>query len=827
MTFFCLNITLFIRSQPANPLILDGEIIEEEIGEPKNGTPFSDIDMESDVGRTNVMLRLYNATAASDIIVRAKAYEVLNYISTAKYLHLQAYALQLVERTVEGLKTEDNLVVHQILELWMSIAEMEGELEDAGIRSHELVLSHAFELIPAILGVLPSRVSDVSFVEEIVSPPKSIFTAAILTLWLLVEALPESTCMQQMSAFVGKYIVPSQDWRLRKSAIAVLGLLSQLEDAETLVRSCIGLVIEAGTSSLLAQSQNSASSASNSTTTSSTDASKTPAPERNLSLSDSAAFCILQISELKSHLLEDRWESIINWMGALDVTNKNEFVILSSLIDAAISFISFSEEDIDVEAALLPHLGKLTALFAKWTGKKEILQFPRQLISLCNGLETITDLYSEDDQLKPYTADLEVIAVNVLALLDSEDSSSLSPQVAASLISTFVVPTIDCLSFETVQKLVNLCLKRGSTSTNFDELQAILVALICIVTPYEKKFEPFIGSTCDFILKLLRDASFGADDETSLIPVSEIRPQDEEEEEYDSEGDYLGAKPETTPRSASMTPSKRSASGRLISSSSRSTLVTDADQPSPGGSAPGTPSKRKERVLQVHKSKKIAAKNVVLEDAMRLVEPIMNTFTSEQVGTYSKDLALTLLEFALKVPSSFVSLLSTLALSLCSIMRQDNASDSVVELSLRPLLKLIEQITKTIAGDETQREIYHALLTAFQSAIVSTAESNDSHISTLHESFEILLMLLKQANKIDEGDEPDETTLSDSIALIGDYLSRVSRRMDDERIARLKSTFDMIMTQWLEPETETVEYTLGFFEKLAQRKSQPSVVQEI
>lgn len=819
MTPFCFYSLFLAILHSTNHSILDGEIIEEEINQPANGTRDNDVDMESDAGRAIIMLRLYNATAASDIIVRAKAYEVLNYISTAKYLHLQTYAEQLVQRTIEGLKKEDNLVVHQILELWMSIAEMEVELDDANIPSHELVLTHAQELIPAILEVLPSRVSEVSYVEEIVSPPKSVFTAAILTLWLLVDVLPDSTCMHLMTPFVGKYIPSGQDWRLRKSAIAVLGLLSSLDEAETLVRSCVGLVIEAGMSSLGLSYKPTGSASSSPTTSAAASSETSTAVEHNFSLSDSAAFCILQISELKAHLLEDRWEAIVQWMGALDVSNKSDFIILSSLIDASVSFILFSDEEMDVETSLLPSLGQILSLYSKWTARKEVLQFPRQLTSMCNGLETITDLFGDDNQLEPHKSTLEAISRNLLELLETDSTAPLTPQVTMSLLGSFGINTVNAASFETVKRLVEVCLKRGNNSTHFEELQEVLLTLICVVAPLQEAdvsietTTPIIASICDFILKILREATFGADDETSLIPVSEIRPQDEEEDALEAleiEEDYLGAKPESKM-------SKRSASGRLVSSTSRSKLASDSDPavatPSTPGSTHHTPVKRKERLVQVHKSKKIAAKNVVLEDCLRLIETTMDSVAPEAIGNYSKELQVTLLEFALKVPSSFVSLLSTLALSLSSIMRH-NAD--LVDPSLRPLLKLIEQITKTIAGDDTQQTVYHALMTAFQSAIVCTDESRPSHMAPLHESFEMLLTLLKQATKSEDDEEPDETALSDSVSLIGDYLSRVCssnpRQIDDERIARLRSAFEMILSKWLDPSTEVVEYTLSFFE---------------
>lgn len=774
------------------------------------------------------MLRLYNATSASDIIVRAKAYEVLNYISTAKYLHLQTYAQQLVERTIEGLKKEDNLVVHQILELWMSIAEMEVELDDANIPSHELVLTHAQELIPAILEVLPSRVSEVAYVEEIVSPPKSVFTAAILTLWLLVDVLPDSTCMQLMTPFVGKYIPSGQDWRLRKSAIAVLGLLSSLDEAETLVRSCVGLVIEAGMSSLGLSYKPSGSASSSPSTNAHGTSETSTSVEHNFSLSDSAAFCILQISELKAHLLEDRWEAIVQWMSVLDVSKKSDFIILSSLIDASVSFILFSDEDMDAETSLLPSLGQLLSLYSKWTANKEVLQFPRQLTSMCNGLETITDLFGEDNQLEPHKSTLEAISRNLLELLETDSTTPLTPQVTMSLLASFGLNTVRAASFETVKRLIEACLKRGNNSTHFEELQEILLTLICTVSCFPdsdmslEATRPIIASICDFNLKILREATFGADDETSLIPVSEIRPQDEEEDELEAleiEEDYLGAKPESKLH-------KRSASGRLVSSTGRSKVAVDGDaaaaaSSSTSGSTHHTPSKRKERLVQVHKSKKIAAKNVVLEDSLRLIETTMDSVPAEALGNYVKELQVTLLEFALKVPSSFVSLLSTLALSLSSLMRQ---STDLVDTSLRPLLKLIEQITKTITGDETQQTVYHALMTAFQSAIVCTDENRPSHMAPLHESFEMLLTLLKQATKSEDDEEPDETALSDSVSLIGDYLSRVCssnpRQIDDERIARLRSTFEMILSKWLDPNTEVVEYTLSFFDPKQQQQAQ-------
>ena len=796
-------------------MYLDGELIEDETGGLKNDNLEMDADMESDAGRAMVMLRLYNATASSDVVVRAKAYEVLNYISTAKYLHLQPYAKQLVERTVEGLKKEDDIVVHKILELWMSIAEMEGELEYANIPSHELVNTHAQELIPAVLAVLPSRVSDLQYVEEIVSPPKSIFTAAVLTLWLLVEVLPEDVCMQLMVPFVGRYIPSStKDWRLRKAAVAVLAFLCGFDEAETLVRSSVGLVIEAGISSLIGSSS---STAPNSGATSSSIASTSNTTERNLSLSDSAAFCIFQISEHMGYVLEDRWELIVNWMAALDVTKKSEFIILSSLIDSASSFISFAEDEEHAVAALLPALSQFITLFEKWTSQKEILQFPRQCVSLFNGLETLMDLFSEDNQLDPHKAKLEKITRNVLEILESESSASSAPFVIVALLGTYSPATLPYSSFETITKLVNLCLRRGNSSTNFEELQEIILCLTCIITHLEEKFEPFVGPTCEFILKLLREASFGADDESSIIPVSEIRPQDEEDEDYEGaelEADYLGAKPDTKL-------SKRSASGKLLSSStSRSKVLSEGEDPSSPTTGPnstvvapssalGTPSKRKE---QVHKSNRIIAKNVVLEDCLRLIESIMPYFPKEKLGHYTKDLQVALLEFTLRVPPSFVSLLSTLALALSSILRTDS---DLVETGLRPILKLIEQLTKAIAGDDTQQTIYHALLTAFTSAIVSCEPNKAAHYTPLLEAFEVLLTLLKQANKSDDDEEPDEVALSDSVSLIGDYMSIVGTLsppiLDSEKVERLRSTFEMILGKWLDPDSEVVERALRHF----------------
>lgn len=804
---------------------------EEEAEEIKNSN-LQEIDMDNEANRDALMFRLYNATTSENVVVRAKAYEVLNFISTANYLHMEPYATLLVQRTVECLKTEDDLVVHQILELWMAIAEMEAELSYLNVGSYDLVSTHAKDLLPAILDLLPSRVSDTQYVEEIVSPPKSIFTAAILTLWLFIDSVPETTSMQLLAPFVGKHIPPStsNDWKLRKSAIGVLALLSPLEECETLVRSCIGLVIDAGISSLTPSSSSSSSSKSikngshEEKAESSGSTSKTN-DERNLSLSDTAAFCISQISELRPNLLEEKWGAITKWMSSLNPSNsRSEAIILATLIDSLVSYTALVDQDINVEASLLPHLPHLLREYVRWSADKSILQFSRQCVALFNGFESLSDLFSENNHLERYSDLIESIASNFLNLLESSDN--LTPIVTSALFSAFEIGIMKLISESTVKRLVSQCLKRGAASKNFEELQEVILVLIGSITARKNEFVPFIGETCEFVLRILKETSFDQDAETSIIPLSEMRPQDEEEDYYEgseTEEDYLGAVEEENGGSkmnVDSKPTSRSVEGE------ESMEEEEVKQPMIDSDfgAMVAPNRRKDRQEQVFKSQRIVAKNIVVEDCLRLVGPLMDCFSIEELGQYTRQLQVALLQLALKVPPSFVSLLSTLSLSLASVLGQDV---ELVESGVRPLLKLIEQITKTIISDSDQQPIYNVLLTAFQSTILATDEKVPSHMLALHDALEQLLGLIKLSTKNCHlfDDDVCDTALSASISLIGDYLSKVAscepRQIDAAGVNRLQSTFDLIVSQWADPDPEVLEYTLSAL-KSALQEHNPS-----
>ena len=761
--------------------------------------------MDSEGGRNAVMLRLYRATSSPDVTTRWKAYEVFNYVSTANYIHLNNYVPLLVQRTVETLPKEEESVIIQLLAVWTSIAAMEDALEESGTPHHNLVATHGVQLVPLFLEVL-STPTDPDLVEMETPPPKNPHMAALLTLWAFSKVLHEDTAMPLFATFIGKYLPTTcKAWYRRKAAIAAIAIVAIFDSAQTLVMSSLGLIIEAGITSLSGYSSNTQlESPSNSSNSAKPIFSENDAV-RCLSLSESASFAIQRISEYSTPDLEDQWGAIVQWMAKLDVTKKGEYIILGNLLDALIAYVTYPYEDSEVLESLEPHIPQLLSLFQTWTSKKEILHPLLQCRLLVESFESITDLCKDETQLLDRET-MECICLNMLELLETVPVQN--AKIAGTIFGVFNSTVFSVVSAPTAARAIRSCFSRIEQSDNMEEVQAAFILLHCAVSELKQNFVPFVEQTCKIITGIVeRKGVFSEADELAIIPVSDMLPEDTEssddEEEFaeplNGANEALSLEKKSKQNGSDLESSKpvesANSSAHLIASLTASDMFSSID--TTGGHL------RTQRQEDISKSLAVSAKNIAVEDAMRLLEQVMNWLPQEATKPFVNELQVCLLQLALRVPPSFTSVLSTLALSLASTIR---VHGDTADIYLSPLFKLTEKVTKTgLASSEAANAvIFSPLLSCFSSAILSADPSNSNHISIVSDALESILSLIKASMK-DDVLEDDPDLPATCAALIGDY-AKIAKPSDPSIQNRLFSTFEMILQKWDNPNQAVISY---------------------
>jgi hypothetical protein len=778
-------------------LAFEDEGVQNDAGGAEPLLPgYSALELETTDGRDAMMLRLYNATSDSDVKTRLKAYEVFNYVCTANYIHLNNYAPMLAQRSITALHSEEDSVLIQILAVWTSIAEMETALEERDAPHHGFIANYAPQLVPVLLEVT-SNSKDSCYVEMQFTPPQNPQMAAFLALWAFSKVLPGDTILPLLSTFIGQYLPTTcKDWNLRKAAIMALTVLAPFEEAHTLLNSSIGLIIDAGLTHLNSNIP-STSTPQSGTTHNTLDSvhSSSPLTSICLSVSDSASFALQRISEFWPMIIEDRWAEIVQWMAKLNISNRSEYVILSHLLDALNLFISFNDESLDVLESLAKHVPQLLTLLELWTSNQENLNAIPQFKSVLETFETLSDLLCDQTDLLDKEK-YEGICLNVLEHLESIPTQH--SRLTGSMFGIFNIGSFEALTMETSSRAIRTCLNRVQSSSHMEEIQESLILLVSAVTVLDDKFSPFVEQTCELIVHILEQHGvFNEDDELSIIAVTELMPEEEDVVDDDDEEEE-----------------------KLFVVTTLGDLddLDDLD-----GDVKKKPVvERTQRQADLLKSIRITAKNLALEDALRLLEQLMGAVSPQQTEPFVKNIQISLFQLALRVPSTFTSVLAPLALALASTIR---SHPNTANVGLRPLIKLIEQIAKTIAGKPDDFQIYPSLLTAFQSAILFANADQMNHIAIITDAFEQMITIIKAALK-DENATSENYRLA--AQLIGDYVS-VVKVPNSTHLERLLSTFEMIGSNWDDPNPDVLIFVKGHLDaaQRAIKKSSSSNAQAV
>lgn len=754
------------------------------------------------------MLRLYHATASPDIPTRWKAYEVFNYASTANYMYLSNYVPLLVQRTLQALPTEEDSVAIQMLLVWTSIAEMEDALEERNAPHHGFVAAQASALVPLFLETL-SKSTDPNLVEIEISPPRSPHTAAMLTLWAFTRVVPEEVIVPLFASFIGRYLPTTcKSWSQRKAAIAAVGLLSSFDSAETLIVSSIGLIVDAGIY-YLDGTHITTESQSQQTTSKATEAiSSENVAMRSLSISETASFAIQRISESWPTELDDRWGDIVLWMSKLDVTKKDEYIILGNLLGHLINSLSYDEDGTLLEI-IEPHVKPLLNMFETWTSKKEILRPVEQCRLLMSAFESLTDLCK--DNLAILDAEkVEGTCLNTLELIETNPYRY--PKILSSIWGTFNPTIFAMLSLPSAARAIRTVLTRAEQTESMEELQDAFILLTGATEMLKDKFAPYLDQTFNLIIHVLeKKGVFMEGDEFAIIPVSELLPDDEissdeEGADLDEVVTEAAASQSSKPETRLLTPQQALSTG--LQATSISTLSVSGEHEKKSGFGGRVRTQRQE---EVRKSLAVSAKNVAVEDALKAVEHLMNSISPEHTSAHVNALQVCMLQLALRVPASFTSVLTSIAMALASTIR---AHSETANIYFSPLIKLLEKVTKTaLASNEPGTSaIYPSLLNCYSSAALSVLPNNEAHSKLLVDILEPMLALIKASMK----DEIIYSLQDDMLphycaVLIGDFI-RATKPKDKTIIQRLLSTFELVLEKWEEPDRFTIDYVSKYLQ---------------
>jgi hypothetical protein len=795
-------------------LSADGIAVQDE-GEMENHDPSTEaVDLDTEQGRNALMMRLYRAATSKDAQVRAKAYEVLSYVSTSKYLYMSHYVRTLVDQTVKAMKEDEDVVISKVLELWASLAEMESLIEEANGPTHGFILAHAPEVVPAILDHVLSRpLSDPDHIEPILTSPEmkssSLTTNAALTLWSITSILPGAQALTLIAPFVAKNISTSNPWHLRRASMVALGVLARYDEAETLVKSSLPLVLNCSS-----------------------------APQ--LALMDMASTCLSRIVEGHFHLIEvETLNSIVQWMQKLDVSNASHFAILSFLLDSITIYISFGDEEEPLADNFNDCRDSLLKLFVKWAGSKDAPKTGTTWTSIFECMSSFIDLGGIEDG--DHQEMIETICAHLTERL--EDTFQASSKVAASLLGVFnAALASNYVSVEASTKLASTTLARLNKSNCYEEVQEGVLALSAGVGLAQESFAPFVGPICDYIVHIIQSVgNFTREEEDSYDPSEGYNP----EEDDDDLDDAACTTPDFVPQSNVKSSPYPTSTNETGSSSSQNVTSKDSSKPArsssfgkncasgsgnsrfPNSLAPadvdalvayvsgesgtttGAHTTGPRQIQHRNIASRLSAKGLVIEDCLRLIELMMDTLP-EAMAPHVASLRTEMLQLVLRVPSKFVLIQASLTACLASIARNDANSARVL---ISPVLKFIDQISKLIDTPE-KHSIYDTLVSSFQSILLSVDRADKIALSTAaSESFEVMLSLIKSSTKKMETTDTDELVGS-CITLLGDYASTFRKSITNERLERMKSTLAFLQSQWEAPDEKIWNYTSKAFHSL-------------
>lgn len=449
-------------------LFKDGIGVDEELNNsPTTETPFPGLDLDSEAGRGSFMAQLQRCSQSQDAGVRAKAYEVLSYVTTSKYQNITEYAQTIVEQTIAVFQTDEDKVVNAALEIWASVAEMEAQIMEMSGPTHALIATHASKLVPAILSLLGRSSDDAHNVESWDAKMQAVSRNALMTLWTIVGVLPGTFVMQLLAPFIAQHIATSKAWYSRKAAIMALTILSQFDEAETLVKSSLGLILACG-----------------------------HAPE--LALRDAGALCLFRVAEHMPDLFGDLVPDIVAWLSRLEMTNPSEYLILSCLVDSLHMYLSFDDEDLPAMESFASSESQLLTLFVKWTSSEKVLD----PIPCCASLlETLSSLLEHVKGAHKHL--VEQICLNLITLLDKHLRDSKN-KLAADVISVFgaAVAREDLVSLDTCQRCLSSAMQRVSASDSAVDTQEFILLVTDAAPRFDPVF-PLLGQTCAYCLKVL------------------------------------------------------------------------------------------------------------------------------------------------------------------------------------------------------------------------------------------------------------------------------------------------------------------------------------